>query len=293
MEWIDRMNAAIRYIEDNLMENPDLEEAAKKANSSVFHFQRMFSMLAGYTLGEYIRNRRLSRATQELLTSSEKIIDIALKYGYESPESFARAFRRMHGISPRDSRKQGVKLTSFTPISFTLSIKGESCMNFKIKTLESFKVAGKSFLVSSVDEANLKTIPAFWKECNRDGTMEKIVAIAGKSKAGILSGATAAVLCYKETDTEENWSYLAGAETSREEPGMETITIPARTWAIFESVGPMPDAIQHVWKRIFSEWFPSSNYEHARSPELELYPGGDCNSPDYYCEVWIPVVQKK
>ena len=166
-------------------------------------------------------------------------------------------------------------------------------MDFKIKTMESFKVAGKSILVSSVDGENFKIIPAFWEKCNRDGTNKKIEALAEKSKTGILSGAVAAVLCYKETDTEENWSYLAGAEVFKDEPGMETITIPAQTWAIFESIGPMPDAIQKVWKRIFSEWFPSSNYEHAKAPELEIYPPGDTNSKNYYCEVWIPVVQKQ
>lgn len=292
MDWIDRMNSAIRYIEDNLLDNPDPKEAAKRANSSTFHFQRMFSMLSGYTLGEYIRNRRLSRAAQELLTSSAKIIDIALKYGYESPESFTRAFHRLHGISPRDSRKEGIKLKSFAPLSFTLSIKGEKSMDFKIKTYESFKVAGKSTTVTSADGENFKIIPAFWEKCDQDGTTKKIAAIAEQNKAGILSGAVAAVLWYKETDTEENWSYLAGAETFQDVPGMETVTIPAQTWAIFESVGPMPDAIQNVWKRIFSEWFPSSHYEHAKAPELEVYPPGDCNSPDYYCEVWIPVVKK-
>jgi AraC family transcriptional regulator len=259
MDWIERMNVAITYIENNLLEDPNPEEAAQKANSSTYHFQRMFSMLSGYTLGEYIRNRRLSRAAQELLTSSLKVIDIAFKYGYESPESFTRAFHRLHGISPRDSRKEGVKLKSFAPISFTLSMKGDTSMDFKIKTMEPFKVAGKSILVDAVDGKNFKIIPEFWKTCNKDGTVEKIETLAKKNKGGILAGTTAAVLCYKETDTEEKWSYLAGAEVFNDEPGLETITIPAQTWAIFESRGPMPDAIQKVWKRIFREWFPSSN----------------------------------
>ncbi|MBN2439932.1 MAG: AraC family transcriptional regulator [Spirochaetales bacterium] len=293
MDWIDRMNSAVKYIEDNILENPDPQEAAQKANSSTYHFQRMFHMLAGYSFGEYIRNRRLSLAAQDLLTSSLKIIDISFKYGYESPEAFTRAFTRLHGISPRESRKEGIRLKSFAPLSFTLSIKGDTSMDFKIKTMESFMVAGKSIMVTTKDGQNFKDIPAFWKKCYKDGFGEKFWQLARENKEGILSGAIAAVLCYKETDTEEKWSYLAGAETIKEVPGMETITIPSRTWAIFESIGPMPDAIQKVWKRIFSEWFPSSNYEHDRSPELELYPPGDSQSPDYYSEVWIPVVQKK
>ena len=154
-------------------------------------------------------------------------------------------------------------------------------------------VAGKSTTVTTAGGENFKIIPAFWQKSSQDGTIKKIAGIAEKNKAGILSGAKAAVLCYKETDTQEKWSYLAGAETTGKEPGMETITIPGQTWAIFESIGPMPDAIQAVWKRIFNEWFPSSNYEHAMAPELEVYPPGDGKSPDYYCEVWIPVMQKK
>jgi AraC family transcriptional regulator len=292
MDWIDRMNAAIRYIEEHLMEDPDPGEAAKQANSSVFHFQRLFHMLSGYTLGEYIRNRRLSMAAHELLTSSLKVIDIALKYGYESPESFTRAYNRLHGISPRDSRKEGSKLKSFAPLSFTLSVKGDTSMDYKIKTLESFTIVGKSIMVKTEGGENFKRIPQFWKECCDDGTVGKLEEVGAQYPSGVISGAMAAVLCYREEDTEEEWSYLVGAEAPGNVPGMETVVIPSQTWAIFESVGPMPGAIQDVWKRIWSEWFPASNYEHAKAPELEVYPEGDSGSPDYYCEVWIPVVQK-
>ena len=165
-------------------------------------------------------------------------------------------------------------------------------MDYKIKTLESFKITGKSTMISTENGENFKSIPAFWKKCGQDGTTKKIKALTEKCKTGIISGATAAVLCYKETDTEEYWSYLIGVETSGDVPEMETIIIPSQTWAIFESIGPMPDAIQNVWKRIWSEWFPASQYEHDKGPELEIYPPGDSNSPDYYCEVWIPVVRK-
>jgi AraC family transcriptional regulator len=292
MNWIKRMNTALKYVESQLLENPDVKEAAKIANSSEFHFQRFFYMLSGYTFAEYIRNRRLSLAAQDLLTKNEKIIDIAYKYGYETPESFSRAFLRLHGVSPRESRKENVRLKTFPPISFTLSVKGVTSMNYKIKSMESFRVVGKGIMVSSEGGQNLIDIPAFWKKCMQDGTVRKLEKIAANNKQGVLNGSLASVLCYKDTDTSERWSFLVGAETTENTNGLETVKIPALKWAIFESIGPMPDAIQDAWKRIYSEWFPTSNYEHDKGPELEVYPAGDVSSSKYYCEVWIPVVKK-
>jgi AraC family transcriptional regulator len=294
MNWIKRMNTALKYVESQLLENPDVKEVARIANSSEYHFQRLFYMLSGYTFGEYIRNRKLSLAAQDLLTKNEKIIDIAYKYGYETPESFSRAFLRLHGVSPRESRKEDVRLKIFPPLSFTLFVKGVTSMNFKIKSMESFTVAGKSIMVSTEGGKNLIDIPAFWQKCNRDGTAAELAKIAADNKHGVLNGSLASVLCYKETDTSENWSFLVGAETSEGISGRETVKIPPLKWAIFESVGPMPGAIQDVWKRIFSEWFPASNYEHDLGPELEVYPAQEASDsdPDFYCEVWIPVIEK-
>jgi len=294
MNWIKRMNTALKYVESQLLENPHVKEVAKIANSSEYHFQRMFYMLSGYTFGEYIRNRKLSLAAQDLLTNNEKIIDIAYKYGYETPESFSRAFQRLHGVSPRESRKEAVSLKIFPPIAFTLSVKGVKSMNFKIKTMESFKVAGKSIMVSTEGGKNFIDIPAFWQKCNRDGTVAELAKIAADNKGGVLTGALASVLCYKDTDTSENWSFLVGAETLESIEGLEPVTVPALKWAIFEAVGPCPEVIQDVWKRIFSEWFPTSNYEHDMGPELEVYPAQEASDsdPDFYCEVWIPVIEK-
>ncbi|MBN1698553.1 MAG: AraC family transcriptional regulator [Spirochaetales bacterium] len=293
MEWIERMNTALKYIEDNLLQEPDTARVAYEANSSEFHFQRMFRMLTGYSVAEYVRNRRLSLAAQDILTGREKVIDIAFKYGYESPESFSRAFSRLHGVSPRDTRKENAKLKLFSPLSFHLSIKGDVCMDYRIKTMKSFYLTGKSTKVTSEGGRNFKIIPDFWKQSEADGTIKKIEALKNRQKKGVIGNAMAAVMWYKDTDTEDDWSYLIGVETDGDRGEMETVKIPARTWAIFESVGPMPDAIQDVWKRIFSEWFPSSNYEHDKAPELEIYPPCGENGDDYYCEVWIPVVRKK
>jgi AraC family transcriptional regulator len=293
MNWIKRMNNSLKYIEQNLPDNPDAGKAAKIAFSSEYHFRRMFYMISGFTLNEYIRNRKLTLAAQDLLTGNTKIIDIALKYGYETPESFSRAFSNLHGVSPREARKENTRLKTFPPLTFTLQIKGVKSMDFKIKTMDSFYVSGKSIQTTTMDGKNFKEIPAFWKKAMNDGTCEKIQSFSLKGKNSVLNGSTASVLCYKDDDTEDCWSYMIGSESDGKVKDMENTKIPSMTWAIFESIGTMPDAIQDVWKRIFNEWFPSSNYMHAKGPELEVYPPGDGSSPDYYCEVWIPVEKKQ
>ena len=164
-------------------------------------------------------------------------------------------------------------------------------MNYSIRTLDSFKVCGIGRQFSSVGGQNLKDIPEFWKEAEQDGTLMRLAQLGEKSRHHLKDGFTAA-LCYKDTDTEDDWSYMIAVEGDTAEAGLEVIEIPAQTWAIFESRGPMPGAIQQVWERIFNEWFPTSEYEHAKAPELEAYTKGDTTKDDYYCEVWIPVKKK-
>jgi len=291
MDWIKRMNEALRYLEDGLLDELDIEEVAARAHSSEFHFQRMFFMLTGYSLGEYIRNRRLSKAAQEILTKSSKIIDIALKYGYESPDSFTRAFHRLHGISPRESRKEGVKLKFFAPISFQISVKGETSLNFKIKTMDSFKLAGKGIMTSYSENRNTIEGTQLWEKCRNDGTLAKIRKLAEQPQSGLFAGADVAVSQFEDED--ENYYYMIGAETFEDQKDFENMTVPSLTWAIFECRGPVPSSISDVEKRIYSEWFPQSEYEHAQAPALEVLPHGDHLSSDYSCEIWIPVVKKK
>jgi AraC family transcriptional regulator len=296
LEWLERMNIALKYIEENLRGMPDPKKAAEIANSSEFHFQRLFHMITGYSLGEYVRNRRLSLAAQEVLQGKKKIIDIALDYCYESPEAFTRAYTRLHGMSPRDSRKPGSQLKFFSPITFSISIKGETSMDYRIEKKGEISLLGKGRLFSSEDGANLRDIPLFWQESMGDGSWNAIKQLSTKQPQGILKGSTGAALCYKETDTEENWSYMICAEGRAEDlpasKGFEHITISPQTWAIFTSRGALPGAIQEVWKNIFSDWFPTSKYEHAPAAELEVYLPGDTSKDDYICEVWIPVIEK-
>ncbi|PFA63211.1 AraC family transcriptional regulator [Bacillus sp. AFS015802] len=285
MEMLYRMNDCIQYIEDNLEDEIEMEELARLSLSSKFHFQRLFSLVTGCTVADYIRRRRLTLAAQELNNTNAKVIDVALRYGYETPESFSKAFRKAHGVSPSQVRKSGTPLKAFPRISFQIQLKGEVEMNYRIVEKEAFYVLGKGKRVSTSNGQNLNDIPAFWDEVNTTDLDRDICRAAGND---VMLG-----ICMEFDHPNEAFTYFIGAEKKSGDDGtFEVKEIPASTWAVFESVGPMPEAIQGVWKRIFSEWFPSTGYEHGDAPEFELYPPGNPNDEDYLCEVWVPIMKK-
>ncbi|WP_299744722.1 AraC family transcriptional regulator [uncultured Rossellomorea sp.] len=285
MEMLNRMNDCLQYIEDNLDGEIETDELARLSLSSKFHFQRLFSLVTGFTVADYIRKRRLTLAAQELTNTNAKVIDVALKYGYETPESFSKAFRRAHGVSPSQVRESGTPLKAFPRISFQIQLKGEVEMDYKIEEREAFQVIGKGKRVSTCNGENLKDIPAFWNEVNTTDLDRKICEAAGNNE---MLG-----ICMEFDHPNEEFTYFIGAvKKTDNNHTLEVKEIPAATWAVFESVGPMPHAIQIVWKRIFSEWFPSTGYEHAGGPEFELYPPGNPNDENYRCEVWVPIMKK-
>jgi AraC family transcriptional regulator len=285
MEWFVRMKNALDYLESNLQGNLDIEQAARVAYSSSFHFQRMFHMLTGITVAEYVRKRKLTLAAQELAACDIKVLDVALKYGYDSPEAFSKAFRKVHGISPSAARESGSELKAYPRISFHISLKGDKDMNYKIIEKEAFKVFGKGLKVTAREGENLKRIPQFWRECDENGFTDRLCSLEGGELLGI---------CLDDYGS-EYFTYVIGRENTKNIPlpeNTEEFVIPAETWAVFESIGPMPTAIQKVWERIYSEWFPATGYEQAEAPQLEVYPEGDGAASDYRCEVWIPIVKK-
>jgi AraC family transcriptional regulator len=286
MEWLNRMNTALDVMEAKMEEPLEIEELAKAAYSSAYHFQRMFFMLTGMTVAEYVRKRRLTLAAQELALSGPKVIDVALKYGYDSPESFSKAFRKLHGISPSEARNAGVQLKAFPRISFQLSLKGDKEVDYRIVRREAFTAIGKSIRTSIKNEENLGEISKFWRDSATDGTVAKIAALA---KTDEILG-----ICYDSEQNGENFKYAIAVEpgqhAANSDTSYESIPIPAATWAVFTSIGPMPGAIQEVWRRIYQEWFPSTGYERAPGPDFELYPPGNASSADYRCEVWIPII---
>lgn len=285
LDWIQGMQSAIDYMEGHLLETVDFDEVAKAAGSSTFHFMRMFNILTGFTVGEYIRNRRLTLAGKELALSDVKIVDIALKYGYETHESFTKAFQRFHGVSPSGARALGAQLKSIGRLSIQVILKGDRTMNYKFVEKDAFTVVGKKIHVSTKNGENFQIVSSFCKDCDQDGTCESLEKLVADDM-GIMG------IC-ANFEKEYFDYYMAVTHSGGKIPaGMETLLIAKNTWVVFESVGPLPDAIQDVWKRIFSEWFPTSEYEHADAPELEVYEQGDMLKADYKCYVWIPVVKK-
>ncbi|WP_207671378.1 AraC family transcriptional regulator [Paenibacillus cymbidii] len=286
MEALMRMKEALDWLERRMEERLDIEEMARTATMSPFHFQRMFHMLTGVTIAEYVRRRKLTLAAQELAATSGKVLDVALKYGYDTPESFAKAFRRLHGISPSEARQPGVSLKAYPRISFHLSLKGDKEMDYRMEDKAAFPVIGRSRRMTCEGGSNLRDIPAFWGECEQDGTL---AALGAASRTGTLLG-----VCLDMQPGQGDFTYLIGCESeaSAAPAGCETRTIAAYTWAIFAAVGTLPESIQSTIGRIYQEWFSATGYEHAGGPELEVYPPGDTTATDYRCEVWVPVVKK-
>jgi AraC family transcriptional regulator len=292
MEWSDRMNAVIDYIEDNLAGEIDFNKAAEIACCSFYHFLRMFFAIIGVTPSEYTRRRRLTLAARELTSSNTKVIDIAIKYGYNSPVSFARAFRSVHGITPQAARAPGVKLSAFPRISFHIELKGENDMDYKLIEKPAFDIVGRGREFSSEEGKSFIELPQFWTEFREDNSWDTLMKYTAE-KLGAITGASSLGICGMEKDMK--FFYAIGAEKgSKAAPkGFEIIYIPAVTWAVFDSYGPVTPSIQAVIKKIFSEWFPSTGYEHDEISELQVYLPGDMQRPDYHCQVWIPIIKKK
>lgn len=293
MEWIQSINKAIDYIEDHLTEDIHCEDVAGAVYISVFHFQRTFNLLTGMTVGEYIRKRRLSLAGEELTRQNAKVIDAALKYGYDSPESFTKAFTRFHGITPAQVKK-GNALKSFNKLVVKITVEGGTVMDYRIEKKEALNLLVCAKMFS--DETSKDGIPAFWDEYWQKEMHKKVpgcIGVCAQQKMGdkeFMYG----IGCVIDSETVS----MAGEESDglKAEKGIpegfQIINIPAHTWAIFKCVGPMPDAIQNMWDKIYREWLPGADYELIPDFDIENYLPGDNTTDDYVSEIWIPVKVK-
>lgn len=285
MDQIKSFQRSIDFIEEHLADPTDVADIARVMNVSPFYYQRIFAMICGMTVGEYIRNRRLSLAGSELLTTQNKIIDIALKFGYDSPEGFTRAFTRFHGTSPSAVRR-GAPVRSFARLSVAVIMKGGNTMEYKIIKKEAFKVIEKRTVQTVSEDKNLQTIPKLWDDYHKDGTVKRLLELTPDKE--FIFG-----ICYNKPDSGEatfDYSIAVLADENTKVPeGFAVSEIPARTWAVFECKGAMPDAIQRLWHRIATEFFPSSPYEPTYELDIEAYTDGDMTAPDYRCEIWVPI----
>ena len=286
MNWISSIQKAIDYIENHLTEKLDYTKIAEQAICSPYYFQKIFVILCGMTVGEYIRNRKLTLAGNELMATDIKIIDLALKYGYEFPESFTRAFTNFHGVTPSEARKKNSQLKSFSRLKVQIILKGGNSMDYKISSKKSFTVLEKIEQHMVVGEKNINTIPAFWEKSHHDGTIATLLkhAIDNSFIFGI---------CYGNGHTDcEQFDYsiaVACAPDTIAPDGYRINTIPARTWVILECTGAMPDAIQQLWHELCTEFFPTSNYQPTYELDIEAYPAGNMTDPNYKSQIWIPI----
>ena len=277
-------------MENHLADEEDIGKIASAANTSQFHFQRMFALITDVTVAEYIRRRRLTLAAEEIQKGGD-ILETAFKYGYESQASFTRAFSRMHGLTPAKARNRGAVLKAYPPLSFNISITGAHSMDYEIREFGSMDVTGVIRSFTTVNGANLRDLPLFFEEMDREGTTARLMEMTGSE--GKLKGSLLGI-CMDFDDESEQFNFMIGVEPREDKSDnlMERLTIPPLTWAVFPGKGKMPDSIQSVWKRIFSEWFPSMSYIHAEGPELEVYLPGPCENGECSFEIWIPIEKK-
>jgi AraC family transcriptional regulator len=237
----------------------------------------MFYYITDMTLSEYIRKRKLSLAANRLQRGNEKIIDIALDYGYDSADSFTRAFAKQHGITPSAAREPGVNLTVFTPLTFQIKIGGIEGMNWRIEKRGTFEVFGTRRTFNFGD-GKIGKISDFWTELQEagDGIYERLYSENASPNIAAVCAAS------EPEDTEFPYMICALKTPHSDTSGFKTISIPESIWAVFKIETEKPGEVTDYYYRIYSEWLPSSGYERTDAPDMELYYKN-------YEEVWLPV----
>lgn len=284
MNGLESMRQAMSYIEDNLRGEIDYEAIAEIALCSPYHFQRMFAFFMGLPLSEYIRKRRLTLAGLDLQTNRYKVLEIAERYGYTSPEAFSRAFQALHQVTPSRARQEGVSLKVFPPMTFSFSISGSQELTYRLVEKPAFNISGIKKRFSYLKDLG-NSIQGMWQELDGE-LVGKMLAVNTLEPHGLVGA-------YSEMYEDGSTDYYIGV--CSKEPALEPLVqleVPAQVWAVFEIVGQLPMAMSEVWGRIFSEWFPTTGYEHAIGPEIEWYSQGDMSQSDYVSEIWIPVNRK-
>lgn len=290
MDSLKNMNDALGYVEKNLTNKIEAREVAKRALCSEYHFKRIFSFLAGVTLSEYIRKRRLTLAAFELNNSNLKVIDVGMKYGYNSPDSFTRAFHMFHGVTPSKARNNSHTIKSYPRMTFQLSIKGGKEMNYRIEEKQAFSIVGIKKRVPLIFEDVNPEIASMREKLDTE-TISQLKNISNVEPLGLIDVSTN----FSEERMEEKGEldhYIGVATTNQCPANLAQLEVSAQTWAVFEAVGSFPETLQDIWGRIYSEWFPTSNYEQVEGPEILWNENEETSSPNFKSEIWIPVKKK-
>jgi AraC family transcriptional regulator len=282
---LDRLNQAMEHIERHLDQPIDAAELARIAATSEYHLRRMFSALAGLPLSEYIRRRRLTVAGAEVLAGDERLLEIAVRYGYGSGEAFARAFRALHGVGPGEARRTGAALVSQPRLTFRLTVEGSISMRYRVVDSPAFTVVGFKARVPLVHLGPNQAIIDFVRSLGPQN-LERLEELSDREPRGII-----AVCDDLDPSRAEGTEldYYHGVVTSAPAPeGTTVLPVPAGTWAVFTTSGPAPQAIQEMWRDVFTEWFPSNPYRSRSGPELlrtRMSPDGR----EADAELWLPV----
>ncbi|MEH0580723.1 MULTISPECIES: AraC family transcriptional regulator [Streptomyces] len=286
---LERLNKAMAHIERELDQTVDVAGLARIAATSEYHLRRMFSALAGMPLSEYIRRRRLTVAGAEVLAGRESLLEIAVRYGYGSGEAFARAFRAMHGVGPGEARRTGAALVSQPRLTFRLTVEGSSSMRYRVVDRPEFNVVGLKARVPLVHVGPNQAIIDFVRGIDPQ-VLEHLGKLSDQEPHGVV-----AVCDDLDPGRAEGTEldYYQGVITSAAAPdGTVLLPVPAGTWAVFTTSGPAPQAIQELWRDVFTEWYPSNPYRSRPGPEIlstRLSP--DKREAD--AELWLPVEREQ
>ncbi|MFI7084758.1 GyrI-like domain-containing protein [Streptomyces anulatus] len=283
---LERLNDAMEYVEAHLGERIEVAELARIAMTSEYHFRRMFSALAGLPLSEYIRRRRMTVAGAEVLGAPDRtLLDVAVRYGYDTGEGFARAFRAVHGIGPGEARRGGAVLRSQQRLTFRLVVEGSTAMQYKLVEKDAFRVVGRKARVPLIHEGPNPAIAEFIRGIGRE-ELDRIAALSDQEPAGIV-GVSDQLDPSRAEGTELD--YYHGVVSGAEPPeGLDSLSVPAGTWAVFTNEGAFPQALQYLWRDVFTQWFPSNPYSSRPGPEIlrvRLTEEGKRAE----AELWIPV----
>ncbi|MCI8316754.1 MAG: AraC family transcriptional regulator [Lachnospiraceae bacterium] len=296
MEWIAAMQQAITYMEEHIMEEINYEDVAKQVHTSSYEFHRAFSFLTGMTANAYIRNRRLSLAGREIVETNAKITDIALKYGYETPESFTKAFTRFHGIAPKFAREKSAKLLLFNPLVIKIIVEGGKSMDYRIVQTEEQKFIAlvRSFRNEIINDEENRDIPDFWGECHDKNLVEAIRNLRPEGKRDLYG------LCSPTKQGEGTFEYgigvLIDGATSEfdtaemEKAGYSIWDVKPGTYVVFDCIGEDGDCIGDTWSKFYKEFLPQMGYELEAETDYEIY--FENGRSGLFCELWIPVRKK-
>ncbi|GGA42101.1 AraC family transcriptional regulator [Paenibacillus physcomitrellae] len=287
MNSMERINSAIDYVEAHITEEIDFQQVARRAYCSAYHFQRMFSYITDISISEYIRRRRLTLAAFDLREGGEKVIDVAAKYRYKSPEAFSRAFKSMHGIMPTLARNPGTSLKAYPKLSFHMSMDGDSEISYRIMQKPAFEVCGiKTDIIADPERTNAQ-ITKFWDDNIDSGA---VAQFHRDIRLDYNTPLNAALFNYSP----RMFSYMIcyDSPSSSVPPGYFVLPVPSLTWAVFftdkHPGSETTRVVRRLRERIFLEWFPTSGYTQAEGPEFEMF---SQDNGIFSVEVWIPITK--